>query len=438
MDVVIENPPYIRYQLFSGKTREKALRIAKREGVKLNGLTASWVPFVIHAERFLKKEGRMAFVLPSKLLHVKYAKPFRKWLLRKFADITIIAFDRRVFSEILEDTILLLADKQGSSGVRFIRVSNEKELSTTDLSSIQIIHPRAEEKWTKYLLPSKMWKELHSILEKVKDEFVPLGSFGFVTIGVVTGSNDFFTLTEREVLDWGIEEKYLLPLVSKAEDLSGIRVTNDDWLLSKKLGHKCYLLHLTEPWERLGARVRDYLEQRGRELDVRSKYKVRIRKVWYEVPGVRFPDLFISYMSHEVPKIAVNEVNLQGKKATSTNTIHQVFLKSRIDPLILAVSFYNSLTLVSAELTGRFYGGGVLKLEPKEVERILVPNMTEVKIKTELIYIVDELLRSGKVHHAVSLVDGIILEESLGLTTRDVKLLNDVWIHLQKQRINKG
>jgi len=64
--------------------------------------------------------------------------------------------------------------------------------------------------------------------------------------------------------------------------------------------------------------------------------------------------------------------------------------------------------------------------------------MTEVKIKTELIYIVDELLRSGKVHHAVSLVDGIILEESLGLTTRDVKLLNDVWIHLQKQRINKG
>jgi len=151
---------------------------------------------------------------------------------------------------------------------------------------------------------------------------VPLGSFGFVTIGVVTGSNDFFTLTEREVLDWGIEEKYLLPLVSKAEDLSGIRVTNDDWLLSKKLGHKCYLLHLTEPWERLGARVRDYLEQRGRELDVRSKYKVRIRKVWYEVPGVRFPDLFISYMSHEVPKIAVNEVNLQGKKGTSTNTIH--------------------------------------------------------------------------------------------------------------------
>ena len=32
----------------------------------------------------------------------------------------------------------------------------------------------------------------------------------------------------------------------------------------------------------------------------------------------------------------------------------------------ICYSFYNSLTLLYAEIAGRFYGGGVLELSPKE------------------------------------------------------------------------
>ncbi len=48
-DVVIGNPPYVRYQKFSGHARAKSLEAALAQGVRLTGLASSWAAFVIHA-----------------------------------------------------------------------------------------------------------------------------------------------------------------------------------------------------------------------------------------------------------------------------------------------------------------------------------------------------------------------------------------------------
>ncbi|KUH34520.1 hypothetical protein APY94_01495 [Thermococcus celericrescens] len=440
VDVVVGNPPYIRYQSFLGKTREKALRTALEEGVKLPELTASWVPFVIHAEKFLKKDGRLAMVLPSKLLHVGYAKPFRKWLLKKFSNITIISFERRVFPSILEDTVLLLASKSGPYGVRFIEVTDKRELSGLDLESSNFLltHPNPDEKWTKYMLPQSLGGSLAEVLNKVRERAIPLGEMGIVTIGVVTGSNEFFTLTEEEANSWGIEKEYLIPLISRAEQIPGVEVTNSDWELIKKLGQKCYLLYVTKPWDELGSGVREYLTKKGEELNVRSRYKVRIRKTWYTVPGVRSPDLFMSYMSHEVPKMASNEIVVNERKATSTNTIHQIFLKRKLEPRLLSTLFYNSLTLLSAELVGRFYGGGVLKIEPKEAEKILIPMPEEPKEILDISSKVDRLLRAKRTTDAVAIVNEVALEGELGLKPRDVEVIEEAWKRPQERRMKKS
>ncbi|WP_456477740.1 HsdM family class I SAM-dependent methyltransferase [Geoglobus ahangari] len=443
VNAVIGNPPYVRYQHFNGELRKKALRVAEDEGVRLTELTASWVPFVIHAKRFLKKGGRMAFVLPSKLLHVSYAKQFRKWLLREFPTLTIIAFEKRVFPEILEDTILLLAENEGPEQVIFLTLRDETELDdylhqkSTPTSQMSF-YPSPSEKWTKYLLPSDLMRSMNQITERANDNLIQLRDVGFVTIGVVTGDNKFFTLTEQEVEKWDIEDKYLLPIVTKAEDLNGIVLTNDDWLFIKKIGRKCYLLHVTEPENYLSKGLKEYLEKKGKELNVRLRYKVRIRKRWYEVPGVRFPDLFMSYMVHDVPKVTANQVVINGKRATSTNTIHHIFLKEDIEPVALATAFYNSLTLASAELSGRFYGGGVLKLEPKEAEKILIPKIVEVKQLLRMTDKVNKYLRRKKTLDAVEMVNEVMLEEWLGLSDKEIETLTEVWQYLQENRMKKN
>ena len=96
-DAVIGNPPYVRYQNFSGEARARAQLAALAAGVRLTGLSSSWAAFTIHASRFLRPEGRLALVLPGELLTVNYAAQVRRFLLQRFARVRLVLFDTRVF-----------------------------------------------------------------------------------------------------------------------------------------------------------------------------------------------------------------------------------------------------------------------------------------------------------------------------------------------------
>ena len=104
-----------------------------------------------------------------------------------------------------------------------------------------------------------------------------------------------------------------------------------------------------------------------------------------------------------------------------TNTVHGVSLAGDTDASALAVGFYNSLTLLSAELVGRSYGGGVLKLEPTEAEALLLPPIAaSVGTKVEQ---VDELLRARRMNDVLDVVDKLVLIDGLGLSQHQVSLL---------------
>jgi hypothetical protein len=81
------------------------------------------------------------------------------------------------------------------------------------------------------------------------------------------------------------------------------------------------------------------------------------------------------------------------------------------------VAFYNSLTLLSAELVGRSYGGGILKLEPSEAERLLIPSFE--RSLGRLLPRVDTLLRQGELEAVLDLVDPLVLAP-LGLRQADI------------------
>src|SRR3954470_10423654 len=102
-DAVIGNPPYVRYQAFTGADRLKAQEAALRQGVRLGGLANAWAAFVVHAAQFLKPSGRLALVLPAALLSVNYAAQVRRFLLQRFASVQIIAFEERVFPGVMEE-----------------------------------------------------------------------------------------------------------------------------------------------------------------------------------------------------------------------------------------------------------------------------------------------------------------------------------------------
>ncbi len=98
-DVVIGNPPFVRYQRFQGESRQVALLRSAAHGVRLPELCSSWAPFLVHCIGMLRDGGRLAMVLPMEVAHAKYARPVLEFLGRSFLrchlfDLSTKAFPR--------------------------------------------------------------------------------------------------------------------------------------------------------------------------------------------------------------------------------------------------------------------------------------------------------------------------------------------------------
>ena len=58
-DCAAGNPPFIRYQRFSGTTRDSALHLCASVGAKVSRLTSSWVPYLIATGSLLRRGGAL-------------------------------------------------------------------------------------------------------------------------------------------------------------------------------------------------------------------------------------------------------------------------------------------------------------------------------------------------------------------------------------------
>jgi adenine-specific DNA methylase len=110
-DLVIGNPPYIRYQYFDREQQEDAKRIYEKAHLSYTKLSNAWVSFVVGASLLLKEKAKIAFVLPAELLQVSYAHELRKYLSTYFNKINIISFQQLVFPDIQQEVVLLLCEK---------------------------------------------------------------------------------------------------------------------------------------------------------------------------------------------------------------------------------------------------------------------------------------------------------------------------------------
>ena len=148
------------------------------------------------------------------------------------------------------------------------------------------------------------------------------------------------------------------------------------------------------------------------------------------LPKRGIPDAFLTYMNHAFPRIVKNTAG-----ALSTNTIHNVTTVEGVSADALAVAFYNSLTLLSAELVGRSYGGGILKLEPTEAERLLIPAFDEAI--SEHFEEIDRELRAGNIDRVLETVDALVLSP-MGVTKSQISGLRAARRKLMRRRHSRS
>ena len=434
-DVVVGNPPFIRYQTFPEPHRSRAMAIMQGVGLTPNRLTNIWVPFVVAAAMSLRPGGRMALVLPAELLQVTYAGQLRSFLTDRFARIDIVACNELFFEKAEQEVVLLLADGALAevSEVNTCRVTLTEAATVAEITRktpatlLKAAQPKIirhdNEKWLKYFLTAREIAFMRELRDG--DITTAMKTHAHVDVGVVTGKNEFFVLTGEQVEELGLDG-YTTPLISRSAHLRGTRVGKAEWKALAAAGDRVHLLHITAAQAgKLTDKLRHYIRE-GESKDFDKGYKCSIRTPWYAVPSIWTPDGFLFRQIYDFPRIVLNSAG-----ATSTDTIHR--LSCNIDkPERVIANTYTWLTAASAEIEGRSYGGGVLELEPTEAERLMMP----AKLNGAMpLADADRLIRAGRLDDVLEENARIVLMSHMGLSSTDCGILRDIWTKMRDRRM---
>lgn len=437
MDAVIGNPPFIRYQLHVGEARDRSKRAALLQGVRLSNLASSWAALLVHACGFLKPEGRLAMVLPAELLTVSYAEPIRAWLKQRFGQVHLVMFDRLQFDDAIEKVVLVLAAGEGGCDAFSLYYLD----GAGDLAQIRPMSNHAAPvlesgKWTQLFLTNKQRQLFHEVTGEL---FGALSDYGNPELGTVTGSNSYFTLTEATRRAYGLTEaagQVVRVCPPGTKHLKGLSFSPQAWTALRDAGERVWLFRPHEQDSSPG--VVAYVTE-GERLGVDQAYKCSIRSPWWRPPMVPAPDLYFTYMSHRYPRLITNSA-----KTTFVNSMHGLRLRDDIPKVArdaLPLLAFNSVTMLGAEVFGRSYGGGILKMEPREAAILPVPQLDALGNAWERLKprrsAMSRALDRGEWTNVVKTVDEALLIESLGLGREQVSALHEGARSLRARRMGK-
>lgn len=430
-DLVVGNPPFIRYQYYDESLQILAAEIFKKAKLKYSKLSNAWVTFIIGSTLLLSEKGKIAFVVPADILQVSYAKQLRNYLIKSFNQVNVISFEQLVFDDIQQEVVLLLCEKDGSTrhNIDHIDVKDIPSLHTLLKQGLHFNAKRVNEnsdKWSYYFLTNDEIAFLEKLSESPNTH---IGDYASVEVGITTGANQYFTVPKSIVDFYGLHD-FAKPMVGRSVQVSSLNFTRTDWLKNVNNGSRAHLLVFKSKEDIANHPGAEEYVKSGEAAEINKGYKTSIRDNWYVIPSVKLSDALFLRRNHLFPRLVLNSA-----QAYTTDTMHRVYFKESTNHKAFVASYYNSFSFAHAEIVGRNFGGGVLELMPSEVESIFLPYTED---NDTLFDEIDSMLRNGIAIDAIlDYTDQKILVEKLGYSSEEVRIGRSIWKKLSSRRLKK-
>jgi type I restriction-modification system DNA methylase subunit len=385
-DCVICNPPYSRHhvlpELYKNTIRKN---YEAKYGVEISRLSSLFVYFFFASLSKLKPEGRMVFIVPSVVFEAKYSSSVKDYLLRSGKLKTIITFQDDIFNGVDTAGCIFIIENQ----------NNNQNFSLVNISSVsnldQIVSTVMNDKTGLYewgSITSRVTNELEHYAnwtrEPEKHAFlssnilIELSEIAKIMRGIATGKNDYFILNDEELEEYNIDKKYVKPVVTRNRDLQHLTYTSHDFATLPR-DKKRWLLDIKEYDLNNDKYLQEYV-QRGIELGVNKGSLVKTRKQWYFSEQREPAPILFTYLSRAGTRFIYNEAKVQALN-TFTYIYPHADITSNHDLLLTLLAILNSHNLIqSLGSYGRAYGGGTIKLEPREMDRIKLINPLKLPI----------------------------------------------------------
>ena len=372
---IIANPPYIKASRLNFDAHDWAA-FEDRFDCKLDRLTNAYALFLLKIWHDLAPEGRAAVLIPGEFLNANYGVEIKRKLAREIHPIATLVLDPSInaFDTALTTSAILLLEKSrvprrhmpaylGRSlqclgpAVEAIAATPGSpppvELPTTELSTLS-----PDEKWLNRILGHH--EEHAAFTHRV-------GDFFRCSRGIATGANEYFCLRPSEVSRHGLSVRDFFPCVTKTADVSGLVFDDDTHHRLQTDDKRCWLLAPKQP----DAPMLRYLAL-GRDAGVAGKFLPSHRPVWYLPENRPAAHAWIAVFSRDTLKCIFN-----ASETRNLTCFHSVYARSgsSLDAARLVVFLNSSLGRTAVRQAQRFYGDGLNKLEPKDVEAIPCPSL---------------------------------------------------------------
>jgi adenine-specific DNA-methyltransferase len=427
--LITGNPPYIRKGLL--KKNQISLCEEIHRSANLAPLTIKniWPSFLVRCSQLLNDNGVLTLVLPAELLQVKFSAELRTFLTSNFQRTEIFTFDDLLFECKGQDTVLLIAYKQSRNpGQFFTHIENNEQLEKNEFKLVKnTTLTSSETKWSHHLLTSDELNFIHKLAKSLKS----IDNFCESKPGIVTAANSFFIVDRKTEKKYGLT-RYTRPIIQKGLFVNGSIVFDElDYSNLVASGKPSKILCIADKnADRLPESVMDYLAI-GEDLDLQGRYKCLKRRNWFVVPNIStIPEGFFFKRSHYYPKLLKNKAEV-----LVTDSAYKIQMRKGHKINHLIYSFYNSLTLIFAELEGRYYGGGVLELTPTEFKKLPIP-IVSIGARDFNIY-TKAFENKTEIADILNLSDFSILNSVLKLNDEEINLIRGIREKLTSKRFRE-
>ncbi len=371
--LLLSNPPYVRHHHLQTeeKTRLKT-RLAQSLHLEISGLAGLYCYFLLLSHDWMEDDGLAAWLIPSEFMDVNYGITLQRYLTERVTLVHIHRFcpaDVQFTDALVSSAVVIFRKSAPPSGhcVRFSLggpIESPKSEASVPLEKLAHSH-----KWTQF--PGGKAGE--------RNGEPTLGDLFAIKRGLATGANSFFILTESEVDHWEIPDVFLKPILPGPRHLS----TDIVGVLpggTPEVSRRLYLLDCAEAEDKIKTnwpRLYEYL-QKGREQNVHSSYLTSRRAPWYSQEKRPPAPFLCTYMGRSVNGKCPIRFLWNRSQATAHNVYLMLYPKGRMRDALrdhpeLEADVFRALQCITPEQVlseGRVYGGGLHKVEPKELALI--------------------------------------------------------------------
>ncbi len=372
-NLVLTNPPYVRHHHLSTSQKDRLRqRLAQSLNVDLSSLAGLYCYFLLLCHDWMEDGGLAIWLIPSEFMDVNYGKTLRRYLTER---VTLLHIHRFCptdvqFTDALVSSAVVVFRKQPPPPGHAARFSFSGPIEHPEKEAILPIETlRGSNKWTQFPGGS----------ENTAPDELTLGDLFTIKRGLATGANSFFVLTEERARELDLPPQFLKPILPGPRHLTGdvIEALPNG---APNVWPRLYLLDCSEPEERIHAawpRFYEYLRQ-GREQNIHATYLASRRAPWYSQEQRPPAPFLCTYMGRANDGKHPIRFLWNRSQATARNVYLMLYPQGRLrnalngQPALQARVFEALRRIKPSQVIskGRVYGGGLHKVEPKELGQI--------------------------------------------------------------------